>query len=103
VHEAALFRDLHRALARLAREHPQDRIVRATVRIGPLGHVAPAALRSEWATITRGTGADGAELVVETTDDVADAAAGGLLLASVALATPPSARPNAEERPEGAD
>lgn len=98
MHEAALFRDLHRALARLAQAHPADRIVRATVRIGPLGHVAPAALRSEWAAITRGTGADDAELVVETTDDVTDPAAGGLVLASVALASAGPDAPNVDER-----
>lgn len=103
MHEAALFRDLHRALARLAGAHPRDRIVRATVRIGPLGHVAPETLRGEWPTITRGTGADGAELVVETTDDMTDAAAGGLLLASVALAPSGPARPNVEDPTEGAD
>lgn len=102
MHEAALFRDLHLALARLARDHPADRIVRATVRLGPLGHVAPETLRSAWATITEGTGADGAELVVETTEDLTDAAAGGLVLASVALTSPEARGPNAEERTRGA-
>lgn len=103
MHEAALFRDLGRALARIGGDRPGERIVRATVRIGPLSHVAAATLRAEWPAITRGTGAEGAELVIETSDDLRDPAAAGLLLASIGVEPRDAPPANVQERPAGAE
>lgn len=88
MHEARLFERLRAALESIARREAPARIVRARIRLGPLSHVTARRLEESWPEITKGTAASDAQLEVETTADVTEAAAADLEIVSVDLGGP---------------
>lgn len=86
MHEEALLRDLRRKIEELARAEGAERITRVVLWIGALAHVTELTLRRRWADTMRGTAAEGARLVVESSRDVADPRAQGIVLLQIAVA-----------------
>jgi hydrogenase nickel incorporation protein HypA/HybF len=83
MHEEALLRDLRRKLEEIALQEQVDRIARVTLWVGALAHVSEATLRDRWPEVVEGTAAENAGLEVETSTDLADPRAGGIVLARV--------------------
>lgn len=85
MHEEVVFRELRGALRRAA-DGRSGRLVRARVWIGALSHLSEGRLREAWPRLTAGGPADGSELEVELSTDVAHPHAASVVLASVDLA-----------------
>ena len=86
MHEKDLFRDLREKLVEVAGEHPNSRIVRVRVWVGPLSHVDPTTLQRAWAEIVQGTAAEGASLLTQDSTDLDGTHADRIILSSVDLA-----------------
>jgi len=85
MHEEALIQDLRRALLRVVEAERGSRLVRATVRVGPLSHLHPEDLKERWGDILKGTPAEGCQLVVVSASDPTDPLAQSVVLESVQL------------------
>jgi hydrogenase nickel incorporation protein HypA/HybF len=85
MHEEALLRDLRRKLAEISDRERPSRISRVVLWVGALAHVTEATLRSAWTRTTDGTGAEGATLEVEVSNDPENPRAQGIVLARVDL------------------
>lgn len=83
MHEEALLRDLRRALEDVARRERVARITRVDLWIGALAHATEAGVRGRWPELVAGTAADGATLSIESSTDVRDPRATGLVLVRV--------------------
>ena len=83
MHEEALFADLTRKVEEVAREHHLRRVSRVRLRVGALSHLTEEGLRRRWELAVRGTIAEGAALVVETSRDPTDPRAADVLLESL--------------------
>jgi len=104
MHEEVIVRDLRRRLGAVAAEARPHRIVRVAVRLGSLSHFTEASFRGVWPRVVEGTGADGAELAVATSEDPEALEAQGVLLVDVVVddadvAPSPAVRPPIEPRP----
>ena len=86
MHEKVLFQDLREKLVEVAGGHPNSRIVRVRVWVGPLSHVDPTTLQRAWAEIVQGTAAEGASLVTQGSADLDGTNADRVILSSVDLA-----------------
>lgn len=83
MHEEALLSDLRRKLGEIAEREHVVRIARVRLWVGALAHVPEPALRRRWEAVVRGTAAEGSALEVETSTDLSDPRAGGLVLVGV--------------------
>lgn len=86
MHEAALFADLRRELDTIARRERATRLQGVTLWVGALSHLTEAIVRERWPEVVRGSAAEGARLTVETSLDIHDPRARGVVLRSVAVA-----------------
>ncbi|WP_019588958.1 MULTISPECIES: hydrogenase maturation nickel metallochaperone HypA [unclassified Thioalkalivibrio] len=69
MHEHSLMADLLRKIEQVAADNNAERVTRVRVWLGALSHITPEHFREHFEDGTRGTGAEGAELEVETSDD----------------------------------
>lgn len=83
MHEDALLRDLRRKLEEIARTGPIDRITCVRLWVGALAHTNAASLHRRWAETVVGTAAEGSRLEVESSTDVGDPRANGIVLVAV--------------------
>ncbi|MGR9089379.1 MAG: hydrogenase/urease maturation nickel metallochaperone HypA [Gammaproteobacteria bacterium] len=87
MHEASLIGDLIAKVATLAEAQDAHKVTRVSVWLGALSHLSPEHFRQHFATDASGTIADGAELEIETSDDIGDPNAEALLLRSIEVET----------------
>ncbi len=83
MHEQALLRDLVRKVDEVATAEGLRQVTRIRLWAGALSHVSASAIGPMWADVARGTRADGAELVVEDSQDLDDPRAGEIVLTAV--------------------
>lgn len=83
MHEASLIGDLIAKVATLAEAQDARKVTRVSVWLGALSHLSPEHFRQHFETDARGTIAAGAELDIETSDDIGDPNAEALLLRSI--------------------
>jgi hydrogenase nickel incorporation protein HypA/HybF len=89
MHEEALLRDLRRKLEELAHQERASRITRVALWVGALAHVTPDTLRARWPETVAGTAAQGSALEIESSTDIHDPRAGGIVLTHVDVADMP--------------
>lgn len=68
MHEAAVMRDLMRAIETVAQTEGAARVTAIRVRLGDLSHMTPAHFREHFEEASRGTLAEGARIEVVETD-----------------------------------
>lgn len=83
MHEKALMDDLMRAIASRARAEDARRVTRIRVRLGALSHFSPAHFREHFEDASRGTLAEGAEVIAELRVDPTEPEAQGVVLESI--------------------
>ncbi|MGP8078282.1 MAG: hydrogenase/urease maturation nickel metallochaperone HypA [Thermoplasmata archaeon] len=83
MHEEGLLRDLRRKIEEISDRERALRISSVRLWVGALSHVTEATLRRRWETTVAGTAAEGARLEVETSADLADPRAAGVVLLGV--------------------
>jgi hypothetical protein len=100
MHEEALMRDLHRKLIEIGRTERTERFSHVVLWVGALSHVPEGTLRARWAEIAEGTPAFGADLEIESSEDLDDPRATGVVLASVDLPPPEGDRDRSALAPD---
>jgi len=80
MHEASLTNDLVRKMVEIAKSENAGRVVRAEVWLGALSHMSPDHFKEHFKVSSVGSLAEGAELVIETSDDIAHSEAQSILL-----------------------
>jgi hydrogenase nickel incorporation protein HypA/HybF len=88
MHEAGMIRDLLRRIAQLAQEASATSVTGVTVWLGALSHISAEHFREHFEHETAGSIAEGAELVIETSDDIHHPNAQAILLRSIDIAEP---------------
>ena len=88
MHERALMNDLMREIDAIARADGASRVTRVSVRLGALSHFTPEHFREHFVDASRGTLAEGAVVDAVLEDDIDDARATGVVLASVEVEVP---------------
>lgn len=88
MHEAGLIRDLLAKITELADRESAASVTRVTVWLGALSHISAAHFREHFRNETIGSVAEGAELEIETSDDINHAQAQDILLRSIDIADP---------------
>jgi hydrogenase nickel incorporation protein HypA/HybF len=83
VHEKAVMDDLMRAIESQARAEEARRVTRIRVRLGALSHFSPAHFREHFEDASRGTLAEGAEVLAELRVDPTEPEAQGVVLESI--------------------
>ncbi len=83
MHEKAVMDDLMRAIESQARAEDARRVTRIRVRLGALSHFSPAHFREHFEDASRGTLAEGAEVLAELRDDPTEPGAQGVVLESI--------------------
>ena len=83
MHEKALMDDLMRTIASRARAEDARRVTRIRVRLGALSHFSPAHFREHFEDASRGTLAEGAEVIAELRVDPTEPEAQGVVLESI--------------------
>lgn len=86
MHEISLIHDLMRKIEMIAHEQGAGRVTRVTVQLGALSHISADHFREHFVEGTRGGVADGAELTIETSEDIHDPHAQDIMLLSVDVA-----------------
>jgi hydrogenase nickel incorporation protein HypA/HybF len=86
MHEVGLVRDLIRKANAVVADGGADRAAVVTVRVGAMSHISADHLRGHFTEIATGTAVEGAELVVETGEDITAPEAMDLILVSVEMA-----------------
>jgi len=84
VHERALMNDLMR---KIESESAGARVMCVRVRLGALSHFTPEHFREHFEDASRGTVAEGARVEAELRSDPTEAAAQGVVLVSLDVAT----------------
>ncbi len=85
MHEHALMADLTRKIETTAVEGGAERVTRVVVQLGALSHFTPEHFREHFVDASRGTVAQGAEVVATLNDDISAPHANDVLLESVEL------------------
>lgn len=85
MHEHALMADVARKLEQTAGDEGADRVTRVVVHLGALSHFTPEHFREHFVDATRGTVAEGAEVVATLDTDITAPHADEVVLASVEL------------------
>jgi hydrogenase nickel incorporation protein HypA/HybF len=80
MHEFNLINNLLRKAETVALNNQAHRITRVTVRLGSQAHISEAHFRDHFSLASQGTMAEGAELVIETSQDFDDPNAQDILL-----------------------
>ena len=88
MHEHALMADVTRKIEQTARESGADRVTCVVVALGALSHFTPEHFREHFAEATRGTIAEGADVVTTVDEDISAPHAGEVILDSVELEIP---------------
>lgn len=70
MHEMSLLRGLLSQIERLARQHGGSRVSVVRLQLGPLAHIEPDHLREHFVAAARGTVAESAQLVIDTTNEL---------------------------------
>jgi len=83
VHEMAVMTDLMRTIESQARAEDARRVTRIRVRLGALSHFSPAHFREHFEDASRGTLAEGAEVIAEVRVDPTEPEAQGVVLESI--------------------
>ncbi len=83
MHEKALMDDLMRTIESRARAEDARRVTRIRVRLGALSHFSPAHFREHFEDASRGTLAEGAEVIAELRVDPTEPEAQGVVLESI--------------------
>jgi hydrogenase nickel incorporation protein HypA/HybF len=83
MHEEVLARDLRRKLLEIGAAQGVRRIVAVRLWVGGLSHLSEDWLRSHWQELAAGTPAEFSRLEVETSEDLADPRALGVVLQHV--------------------
>lgn len=83
MHETGIVRGLVRQLERVTREAGAERVSRVTVWLGALSQFSEHHFREHFDDESPGTCAEGAELVVEVSDDVSHPDAQAVVIRSV--------------------
>lgn len=83
MHEEALLRDLVRRIEAVAQEERLERVTRIRLWVGALAHVEAEQVRVRLGELTRGGPAEGAEVTVERSEDMADPRAQSILLRGI--------------------
>ena len=86
MHDLALMADLIAEINRLSTQHRGRNIVRVRVWLGALSHFTPAHFREHFAVAAQASYARNAAVDIETSDDVADPRAQGVVLKSLEFA-----------------
>lgn len=85
MHETGLMRDLMRKITNLAAAENADRVTGVTVWLGALSHMSPGHFQEHFNQAAAGTLAEGALIQCETSDDIDDPNADGILLRSIEM------------------
>jgi hydrogenase nickel incorporation protein HypA/HybF len=85
MHEASLMNDLMRRVGDVAVSKGGSRVVGLDVWLGALSHFSPEHFREHFEDVARGTLAEGAELRLILSDDIAHRDAQSVMLQSVEL------------------
>jgi len=85
MHEHALMADVTRKLEQTAIEGGGSRVTRVVVQLGALSHFTPEHFREHFVDATRGTIAEGAEVVATLDEDITAPHADGVVLESVEI------------------
>ena len=88
MHEQALMADVARKLEQTAADGGADRVIRVVVRLGALSHFTPEHFREHFVDATRGTVAEGAEVIATLDADITAPDAGHVVVQSVELEIP---------------
>ena len=83
MHERALMNDLMREIDARAVAEGATRVTRITVRLGALSHFTPGHFLEHFEDASRGTVAEGAEVISELATDPTEAGAQGVVLESI--------------------
>jgi hydrogenase nickel incorporation protein HypA/HybF len=83
MHEQALLRDLVRAVRETARSQGLRRVTVVRLRVGALSHLTGPALVAGWPDAATGTAAAAARLEIETSSDLEDPRAQGVVLVAI--------------------
>jgi hydrogenase nickel incorporation protein HypA/HybF len=83
MHEAALLRDLVRAVDATAADQRLRRVTCVRLRVGALSHLTPLALSERWPAAAAGTVAEAARVEVEVSTDLDDPRAQGVVLVAI--------------------
>jgi hydrogenase nickel incorporation protein HypA/HybF len=88
MHEHALIVDVTRKLEQTAVEAGADRVTRVVVHLGALSHFTPEHFHEHFVDATRGTVAEGAEVVTRLDTDITAPDAADVMVESVELEIP---------------
>lgn len=80
MHEAALTTNLVHKIEEVVERESAGRVVRVEVWLGALSHMSPSHFQEHFIAASGGTIAEGAELAIETSDDITHPEAQGILL-----------------------
>jgi hydrogenase nickel incorporation protein HypA/HybF len=80
MHESSLISNLLRQIESIVPPQSIRKVVGVTLQIGPLCSTNPDHLRDHFLLAAQGTIAEGAELEIETTDDITDPDAASIVL-----------------------
>lgn len=83
MHEQALMDGLMRQIEQVAADEGASKVTAVRVWCGALSHFTPAHFREHFERAAAGTVAEGAEVVVEVSDEITDPDAAGVRLESV--------------------
>jgi hydrogenase nickel incorporation protein HypA/HybF len=83
MHEHALMADIVHKIDQTALEGGGDRVTSVTVMLGALSHFTPDHFREHFLDATRGTIAEGAEVLATLNEDISAPHADGVILQSV--------------------
>jgi len=82
----SLLADLMKKVKEIAAANNAGEVVEVTVRLGAMAHISPDHLREHFVEAAVGTVAEGADLVVIESDDMADPHAQNIILDSIEVA-----------------
>lgn len=83
MHEASLTNNLVHKIEEIAKNEKAARVVKVAVWLGALSHMSPEHFKEHYKASSAGTCAEGAELEIETSDDIGHPEAQSVLLQSI--------------------
>lgn len=85
MHETSLMKRLLEAIEKVAKENRACRVTKVYVTIGALANITPQHLREHFDRAVKGTLAEGAQLIVQVSEEMRDSSALGVQLERVEL------------------
>ncbi|MBI3309434.1 MAG: hydrogenase maturation nickel metallochaperone HypA [Candidatus Melainabacteria bacterium] len=83
MHEMSLISNLLNKIEALAKEQNANQILSVSVKLGALAHISPEHFKEHFEAGTQGSIAEGAKLIVETSNNINDPNAQDILLQSI--------------------